>query len=85
MSTVHIAGMGVEVPPHYRQRCAWCGAILVEGDLSRMAAVGEAPTARFFEAGRLVEVAGENPRWAGVLANEVGTPLPSNACARQGP
>lgn len=34
--TSHIVGMDVSIGPLRRQRCAWCGHLLVDEDLSRM-------------------------------------------------
>lgn len=34
---VHIIGQDVQVGPLRRQRCAWCGQLLADDDLSRMA------------------------------------------------
>ena len=35
--TVHIAGLDVTVSDHLRQRCAWCGILLVDQDLTAVA------------------------------------------------
>ena len=37
MSESHVVGISVETRGIRRQRCAWCGALLQEDDLSRMA------------------------------------------------
>jgi len=34
---LHLVGVDVQVGSVRRQRCAWCGALLVEDDFSRMA------------------------------------------------
>lgn len=34
--TVHCAGIDVVVGPHVRQRCAWCGLVLLDQDASRI-------------------------------------------------
>ena len=40
---VHIAGNDVQVGSRLRQRCAWCGAVLVDYDLANIAVpVGQA-------------------------------------------
>lgn len=36
-SVVHIAGVDVTVGDRYRQRCSWCGAVLFDYDLTRLA------------------------------------------------
>lgn len=33
---VHIAGADVRVMDHLRQRCSWCGVLLVDYDLTRV-------------------------------------------------
>lgn len=82
---VHIAGQSVQIGPFLRQRCAWCGALLIDLDLSRVmvapnedgtpgAAPGEWP------AGQLVEVSGSNPRVSRVLEHDDGAQLPPHAC-----
>lgn len=65
--TVHLAGVDVHYDTHVRQRCSWCGSILIDQDLSRIAV----PTEQLDENGEyhyptwpigsLVEVTGENP------------------------
>ncbi|MEZ0077383.1 hypothetical protein [Planotetraspora sp. GP83] len=42
-SVVHIAGPDIQVGAQLRQRCAWCGAVLLDYDLSCVA-VPEART-----------------------------------------
>lgn len=34
---LHLVGLHVQVGPLRRQRCSWCGQLLVDDDLSRMA------------------------------------------------
>jgi len=41
---VHIAGAVVQVGPLVRQRCSWCGAVLLDDDLRGMAAAFEVNT-----------------------------------------
>lgn len=55
---IHIAGHGIQIGTKYRQRCAWCDYILIDGDLScEASAPGCDPhRARFFGQGELVEV-----------------------------
>lgn len=37
MDVLHIVGLDVQVGSARRQRCAWCGALLLDDDLTRMA------------------------------------------------
>lgn len=76
---VHIAGSDITVGTRMRQRCAWCGALLLDYDLSRMAVpVGVDPRPPKWTAGNLVCVDGN-------LQDEVahvdGEALPPAACA----
>lgn len=57
---IHIAGIDVRVGNQHRQRCAWCGAVIDDHDLSRLAVpAGQGPTLdaierrRFDERGRM--------------------------------
>lgn len=34
---VHIAGVPAQFGPYLRQRCSWCGAVLIDVDLSAIA------------------------------------------------
>lgn len=79
-SITHVAGLPVTVGPRMRQRCAWCGAVLVDYDLSRLAVPeGQDPTPATWEAGALVVVDGS----ASYLADGQGDDkLPADACAR---
>lgn len=44
MATTHIAGLDVTVNgTHLRQRCAWCGTVLVDQDLTRVAVAAGSP------------------------------------------
>lgn len=81
---VHIAGHPVQIGSLYRQRCAWCGAILIDGDAaSEMASTsdGQPHTPSKWERGALVEVSS----WGAtthqsLVAHQDGRQLPDNAC-----
>lgn len=74
---VHIAGQGVGVETQYRQRCAWCGEVLVDGDAANeMVAPGSGPRSPFFAANALVAVEG-NGKW---VVEDHGNELPRNFC-----
>lgn len=34
---IHLAGADVQIGPHVRQRCSWCGAVLIDQDLRLVA------------------------------------------------
>lgn len=86
---VHIAGVDIQVGPHLRQRCSWCGAVLIDYEnLDQIAvAITEEdpnPSTRpaTWPTGKLVGVAG-NAQWA--VPHEDGDPIPATACARLDP
>lgn len=75
----HIAGLDVQVGPYLRQRCAWCGAVLSDYDLTRVAVPeGQNPRPAMWEVSVLVAVDGI-ASW--VVEHEDGADLPENACA----
>lgn len=76
---IHIAGMTVTVNALIRQRCAWCGATLIDYDLERMAVpVGQDPTPATWPVGDLVAVDG-GASW--IVERKDDQPLPDGACA----
>jgi hypothetical protein len=78
----HIAGTDFTVHgTHHRQRCGWCGAILLDADLTRlMVPVDQEGDGRLpFPAGRLVRVEGTFPVISTVLDDT--EKLPDDACA----
>jgi len=82
-SVTHIAGIDVEVQGRFlRQRCSWCGEILIDEDYAMTAMPGEWKKPGHFEVGRLVRVHAGNPKHQEVL-DEVT--LPDDACAVVGP
>lgn len=81
-SIVHIAGPDIHVDQLLRQRCAWCGAVLMDYDLARVAVPeGQDRGIGTWPVGALVEVDG-GASW--ITGNE-GDRLPVNACARIDP
>lgn len=78
-TVIHIAGPHITIGPLIRQRCAWCGATLIDYDLNRVAVpVGQDPTPATWPTGELVAVAGA----AAWTVNHLdGEPLPDGACA----
>ncbi|PRY35371.1 hypothetical protein CLV43_114289 [Umezawaea tangerina] len=72
---VHIAGMVVLIGPLVRQRCSWCGAVLVDVDKTLIAVpVGQDPTPPTWPIGGLVEIDGN------MTSVVDGERLPVNAC-----
>lgn len=81
--TVHIAGPDVQIGSVRRQRCAWCGVLLDEWDLARVAVpVGQDPTPAVWTPGGLVLVDGN---MKATVTHEGGSQLPDNACDRLPP
>lgn len=80
---VHIAGPAITVDNRQRQRCSWCGALLLEYALFGMAVpVGQDVTPPRWPAGELVARDG-NASW--IVEHKDGDPLPDDACARLDP
>ena len=82
MGTIHTAGFPVQIGAKYRQRCAWCDAILIDGDLSQeMVPEGTKPGLFKYETGALVEVTVNGAvTGSAVVPHEDGAQLPANAC-----
>jgi hypothetical protein len=76
---VHIVGTVVDVGTRTRQCCAWCGVVLLDYDLTRIAVpLGQDASApATFPPGSLLEVDG-HVKW--VVAHEDGAQLPANTC-----
>jgi hypothetical protein len=80
VTMTHVAGLPVTVGQEMRQRCAWCGAVIVDYDLTRLAVpVGQDPTPATWELGALVVVDGGMQR---VADDQADDKLPADACAR---
>lgn len=75
---VHIASQPVQVGSRLRQRCVWCGAELIDEDLSRIAVpVGQSADYPTWPPGELVAQDGGATY---VVAHVDGEPLPETAC-----
>lgn len=82
-AVIHITGMYVRVGALLRQRCAWCGAVLIDYDLTRIAVPeGQDPTPATWPVGELVAVDGG---MSYTVPHEDGGALPEGACARLDP
>lgn len=80
---IHIAGPYIVIGPLLRQRCAWCGAVLIDYDLTRVAVpLGQDPTPATWGTGQLVDVDGPVSR---VVDHTDGDPLPDGTCAHLDP
>jgi hypothetical protein len=79
----HIAGIDVTIGPRLRQRCAWCGATLIDYDLERVAVpVGQEGPPGTWEIGALVQVDGNMTI---VLDHDDQHHLPDDACGKLDP
>jgi hypothetical protein len=80
---VHIAGLVVTINQQMRQRCSWCGATLLDYDLSNLAVpVGQDPTPAHWPVGDLVLVDGG---LSVAVVHTDGDELPAIACGRIDP
>jgi hypothetical protein len=86
VSVTHIASENVVIGDRYlRQRCGWCGEVLLEYDLARVAVpVGGDPTPATWPHGALVRVDGNASTLVEpLISTPEGVPeLPYDACAR---
>lgn len=79
MSATHIAGTPVTVNNRQRQRCAWCGHILIDYDLANIAVpVGQEGEPGTWEVGALVHVDGG---LSYVIEQPTDERLPGDSCA----
>jgi hypothetical protein len=80
----HIAGLDVEVGPYLRQRCAWCGTVLLDYDLRNVAVQSETAnkSVATWPVGEIIERDGN---MSSVLNHESGDQLPENSCTRLDP
>jgi len=78
---VHIVGVAIEIGPLIRQRCSWCGAVLVDCDLRLMGFEERTPPEErrpaTWTSGGLVEIDGNMTT---VVDHEDGAVLPANSC-----
>lgn len=82
-AVIHIAGSDVTVGPRLRQRCCWCGALLIDYDLAGIAIpVGTDPRPATWPVGVLIAVDG-NASY--VVEHVDGAGLPDGACGQLDP
>lgn len=80
---IHIAGVHVQVGQQLRQRCAWCGAVLLDYDLASIAVpVGQDPTPATWPPGGLVLVDGS---MSATVEHADGASLPDGSCGKLDP
>lgn len=80
MSVTHIAGEQLTIDGRWtRQRCGWCGEILMEFDLARVAVPADQPgPPAMWPTGELVTRDG-NASW---VVDPAPASLPDDACGR---
>lgn len=82
----HIAGNIIELGPYLRQRCAWCGTVLLDYDLRNlMYEETTAPEDRMpatWEVGAIIRRAGAISE---IVDHEDGSPVPDDCCAKLDP
>lgn len=82
-AVIHIAGNDVQVNAQLRQRCAWCGALLIDYNLERVAVPeGTDPRPATWPGGELIAVDGG---LSYVVEHEDSQPLPDGACGTLDP
>lgn len=92
-AVIHIAGPHIQVGPQLRQRCSWCGALLLDYNLALTAvSIPEGKTEETmtdedrrpgtWQYGDLVAVDG-NAKWT--VDHEDGAELPDGCCGKLDP
>ena len=82
---IHVAGHDVQVGPLLRQRCAWCGAMLVDVDLRDVGAfdAGDGPSPYpTWPCGALID---HSDGIAFVVDHADGADVPDGCCAKIDP
>lgn len=80
---IHIAGSHVQIGDRLRQRCAWCGATLIDYELGRIMIPMDGPERpgppATWAVGELIAVDGSVSY---VVGHRDGDPLPEGACGK---
>lgn len=81
---LHVAGVHVTINQRIRQRCAWCGAVLIDVDSALVAVpLGqERDGVPVWPVGDLVLIDGN---MAALVPHKDGDPLPDGACGKLDP
>jgi hypothetical protein len=85
---IHIAGADIQVGSQLRQRCAWCGALMLDYDLNGIAVPeGQEPRPGTWPPGELVALVGDHREGSAswVVEHVDGEPLPAGACGKLDP
>ncbi len=82
---IHIVGLDIRYGTLHRQRCAWCGEVLIDDDLSLMTSIssdGGPCDPKAFPVGGLVRIEGSNPVMSSVIPEEEHQgKIPIGCCA----
>lgn len=85
-SESHIAGHVIEIGPNLRQRCAWCGAVLLDYDLTKLMYQESTPPEdrkpATWPPGDIIRRTGPVSE---TVEHEPGDPVPEDCCARLDP
>lgn len=84
---IHVVGLDVKVGNHLRQRCAWCGAVIDDVDLSLVMVPIEDADKPFpsWQVGALIEVIDGFPIVRRIVEHADGDVLPDGCCAKLDP
>lgn len=82
-AVLHVAGVYVTINQRVRQRCAWCGAVLIDVETADVAVpVGQDATVAVWPVGDLVGVDGS---MSYAVPHKDGDALPDGACGKLDP
>lgn len=79
---IHIAGVHVQIGQLLRQRCAWCGAVLLNYDLTTIAGLIPGDTPGTWAVGGLVMTDGGMQY---IVEHADGDTLPDGTCGKLDP
>ena len=85
MAESHIVGLDVEIGPYLRQRCGWCGTILLDYDLRNVMVQqidGEDESVGTWPVGEVIRVDGN---MSSIVEHTRGDQLPEDNCAALDP
>lgn len=86
-TVTHAAGASVQFGTLLRQRCEWCGSILIDVDLARISVpVGQDPTYPTWEPGKFVDAVMPDQQGGMQALNDwTEGPVPETSCMRMPP